>query len=73
MKINCDIAMWSTRHPILVSALSAIAVGGWTNVLAIQRWMGAVVALGVFLLSLILWMRGGPLRRFVERRCSDHA
>ncbi len=66
MRIDCDVALWSTKHPIV---LSGLAVGGWLNVLAIARWIGVLTGVGVVVLSLVLWLPGGPLRRLVERRC----
>lgn len=70
MSINCDSAMWSVRHPILVSVVSAVAVGGWSSIVYFNVMLAGVIALGMLLFSLFLWL--GPLKVYLTRRCGEN-
>jgi hypothetical protein len=74
---KCGPARWARRHPLLVALASGAAVAGWCNVVTYNRALALGVGAGTFLLQLILWMPGGPARRYTDRVCGpsdeDHA
>jgi hypothetical protein len=66
---NCDAARWARRHPIAVALVSGLSQAGWVNVLTYNRAISFAVGTSVFVIVLVLWMPGGPLRRYTDRVC----
>ena len=66
---NYAAARWARRHPFLLALLSGGALAGWVNVVGHNRALSIGLGAGMFLLVLLLWMRGGPLRRYTDDVC----
>jgi len=53
----------------VVALLSGLSQAGWVNILTYNRAISLAVGAAVFVVVLLLWVPGGPLRRYTDRVC----
>ena len=68
MRINKPLVRFAAKHPVLYSVASGVVIAPWITFLFRSILIGVLAGLATFALQLTLWLPGGAMRTYCDRR-----